>query len=937
MLIPNANAHTPPIVVPTNAYVSVTPAVVGVGQYVTIVVFLDRNSPSSNGLNGQRWSGFMVNITTPSGATIILGPWICASAVASDFKTFTPTQVGTYKIVFSWPGETATSGNQPNPTAAAAADVNDTFLGATSHPCYLTVTSTPVPNYPEPPLPTGFWTTPINGINRSWYVLASNWLQGSWLVSGFQTVGTGPITAHVLWTSPITPGGFGGIADANFGDLDTNCEDYQSPWGGCIIMNGIIFYNTPKDESNFQSYGYYAVNLFTGQQIWYNNGTNPVTMGTYAFGGPQPETAQTYPHLNIGQMLEINNVNGRGIFSYLWEQGPATPADIGFNPNTGSSGVGGGGPYTTWYMLDPSTGNRMLTLNNVPSAVTGYTMASAEDAQGDLLIYMYNTATGNLLCWNSTQAIFPGSPIGTAFNQWDPPMGAVINTMNDTLWTPGAWSAILDPVTLGALTQYAHEGLPPYTMNVTIPAGIVGGMTILKNDNREPAQIFWSGFSPAPYSGPIGAPSADTFYVSLATINEHVVSYSPYPTLTCTLNNNLGFTVTMDYTNKFETVPVPGLNDTWSISTSYGTYDTRIFTMRNAETCQIWGYDLDTGLMLWGPTTSPLLSTAPGAQLAYYSQGSVIVYGRLFVTASYEGTITCYNATTGAYLWQYNNTAAPYQYESAYGTNMPISLNDICNGLIYTYSNEHSPTNPLWRQSYTQCINVTTGQLVWRLETYMDFIGTPLAIADGCLVTASDYDNLIYCIGKGPSGMTVQAPLSPITMGQSFTITGYVTDQSPGAVAYAAKYGWKNGVACVSDPDQQAWMEYLYMNYLYPSNATGVPVTISVVDPNGNYVNLGTVKNDLSGFFDLKVDTSNLLAGPGIYKVIVNFAGSGSYGPSSAEAAFTVNSAPAVVPTPTPVTGLASTGTVELGIAAVIIVIVIIGIVLALLMLRKRQ
>jgi hypothetical protein len=41
-------------------------------------------------------------------------------------------------------------------------------------------------------------------------------------------------------------------------------------------------------------------------------------------------------------------------------------------------------------------------------------------------------------------------------------------------------------------------------------------------------------------------------------------------------------------------------------------------------------------------------------------------------------------------------------------------------------------------------------------------------------------------------------------------------------------------------------------------------------------------------------------------------------------------------PTAAPVTGLASTGTMELGMAAVIIVIIIIGAILAVLTLRKR-
>ena len=56
--------------------------------------------------------------------------------------------------------------------------------------------------------------TPINDANRGWSTLASNWLGGSWLVSNFQRWGIAPESAHVLWTTPITPGLAGGILDA---------------------------------------------------------------------------------------------------------------------------------------------------------------------------------------------------------------------------------------------------------------------------------------------------------------------------------------------------------------------------------------------------------------------------------------------------------------------------------------------------------------------------------------------------------------------------------------------------------------------------------------------------------------------------------------------------------------------------------------------------
>ena len=64
-----------------------------------------------------------------------------------------------------------------------------------------------------------------------------------------------------------------------------------------------------------------------------------------------------------------------------------------------------------------------------------------------------------------------------------------------------------------------------------------------------------------------------------------------------------------------------------------------------------------------------------------------------------------------------------------------------------------------------------------------------------------------------------------------------------------------NGVPCVSDASQEAWMEYLYEQQAMPTNTTGVPVTINAIDPNGNYINLGTVTSNANGFYNFEVNT----------------------------------------------------------------------------------
>jgi hypothetical protein len=193
------------------------------------------------------------------------------------------------------------------------------------------------------------------------------------------------------------------------------------------------------------------------------------------------------------------------------------------------------------------------------------------------------------------------------------------------------------------------------------------------------------------------------------------------------------------------------------------------------------------------------------------------------------------------------------------------------------------------------------------------------------------YDAQLYCIGKGPSATTVEAPMTAAALGQSVVIRGTVTDIAAGTTQTVQAARFPNGVPAVSDESQGEWMEYVYMQKPRPTDVTGVPIVISVVDANNNYREIGTVTSDADGFysFSWKPDIE------GKYTVYASFGGSESYWPSHAVTAFTIDPAP---PTPEPTqpaqTSMADTYLLP-GIAAIIVVIVIVG-EMIMLMLRKR-
>jgi len=165
-------------------------------------------------------------------------------------------------------------------------------------------------------------------------------------------------------------------------------------------------------------------------------------------------------------------------------------------------------------------------------------------------------------------------------------------------------------------------------------------------------------------------------------------------------------------------------------------------------------------------------------------------------------------------------------------------------------------------------------------------------------------------------------------------ISGTVMDVSAGTQQTAVKADWPNGVPCISDADQGHFMAAVYEQQPVPTDMTGVPVTLTAIDPNGNVVTLGTTTSDASGTWSLTWTPPSV---PGNYAITATFAGSGAYYGSSAETHVYVGSAPTPAPpTASPPTGLASAGSLELGIALIAVIIIVIGAILIVLMLRKR-
>jgi hypothetical protein len=290
---------------------------------------------------------------------------------------------------------------------------------------------------------------------------------------------------------------------------------------------------------------------------------------------------------------------------------------------------------------------------------------------------------------------------------------------------------------------------------------------------------------------------------------------------------------------------------------------------------------------------------------------------------------------TGDLLWTYGNGNTPgnttnsgFQVPGPY----PTFINAIGNGIVYLVTSEHTFQTPIYKGSLVRAVNATDGTEVFTIAAATgEFSGESFAIADGYTNFFNSYDHQIYTLGRGPSRTTVTAPDIGVQLGSSLVIRGTVTDLSAGTKQTEQAARFPDGVPVAADSIMSDWMSYIYQQQPMPTTFTGVDVTINVVDANGNYRPIGTVKTTSDGTYSLswKPDIE------GTYYVYATFAGTNGYWPSHASSSFVVDPA-AATPTPEAPAGPSTADQYILPmVIAIIIAIAVVGAVLALLV-RKR-
>jgi hypothetical protein len=335
-------------------------------------------------------------------------------------------------------------------------------------------------------------------------------------------------------------------------------------------------------------------------------------------------------------------------------------------------------------------------------------------------------------------------------------------------------------------------------------------------------------------------------------------------------------------------------------------------------------WNLNNGQVAW---TSEKMDY-PWDEPPFGAYATMSAYG-LLLRPGYS-QIYAFNWTNGKIAWTYE-APAKYPYDSPYVNSDGESVYPwnvegwIADGKLYMYNTEHSATVPITRGWGLHCINMTNGEGIWNVTisgAASKHSSDLRVVADGYLFHFSG-DGYMYVFGKGLSKTTIAAPSSAVQVGETFTITGTVLDLSPA----------QEGTPAISDADMGRWMEYIHTQTAKPTEAKGVTVTLTALDPNNNYVYLGEATSNSDGAYGFAWAPEV----PGLYRVTATFAGTDSYGSSSAT---TYMSAvyPPDTSTPEPTKQAESMADLYFvpAVAGIAVLVVIIGAVLAILVVKKR-
>ena len=348
----------------TAGFIAFSPSVIGVDQTGVVNLWIQPQPQYPLGDAGDLPTlnkGF-ANITvtlykpdgkiekfTPTDTSLIqFGPdyvgW--TESGGAMYFSYTPNIVGNWGISFEFPGQTFTEPTVPGLTRYYQPCIAPTFNFTVQQD---PVTAGIIDGSPYAPLPTEYWSSPVNINNREWAAISGDWIMAGYdnYAGKYNPYSTGPETAHIVWKKQQVTGG---LIGGQWGSI--------AYYGGqtAIVMNGKVYYNDPSGDT------FECLELTTGKLLYTASGR--ISQGQHFLSGYQVASQQN-------QGIPV---------AYLVDT-------------------------SSWKFYDPMTGALLKSLTNYPSGIQtrwwqdGSQLAYLTQRQG------FNTtsqlyAWEGIICWD---------------------------------------------------------------------------------------------------------------------------------------------------------------------------------------------------------------------------------------------------------------------------------------------------------------------------------------------------------------------------------------------------------------------------------------------------------------------------------------------------------------------------------------------------------
>ncbi len=289
--------------VTTSAHLSYRPNPVGLNQPILVNLWMQPPIHVTHYFK----NAFMVTFTKPDGTTEQVGPLSSYQGDSTAWFEKKMDQMGTWTIKFDFLGAYFPAGNytivagtfsgQGGVSTNAVFPNSIYYAPSSDGPYNITVQQDLIASWPTAPLPTDYWTRPIEPQNREWWPIAGNYpatgiLGGGtdWPADtntymsnyGFIPYVQAPNTAHIVWKRQ---GATAGLIGGEAGQYSIT----TGPGTPSLVYAGRAYQTLTKILNGVQTSVWECYDLRTGEVYWDQTGVTQVP----TFIGYDPQALST--------------------------------------------------------------------------------------------------------------------------------------------------------------------------------------------------------------------------------------------------------------------------------------------------------------------------------------------------------------------------------------------------------------------------------------------------------------------------------------------------------------------------------------------------------------------------------------------------------------------------------------------------------------------